>query len=302
MPSCHICDSSLETEIETIADPQTGDVFSILKCANCGLGQTFPVPENLEKYYAAYHGGRHGATADFCAARRVRWLKSGFAENKKQRRVLDVGCGDGTFLLKAAEENWQIVGTEMNVEPARQNNIEVYETIAAAKEKYGANSFDAVTMWHTLEHFKNPREMLASAREILAPNGILLVAVPDAGGWQAKLFGKNWLHRDVPRHLFHFDYGSLAELFTDCNFQIEKSWHQEFEYDLLGWSQSALNKIFEKPNIFFQTLNGQAKNVSAAAKTFNFIGGVLFSAAALPAVPLASLIEKGGTLIVRAKC
>lgn len=299
MNSCHACGGELETRFPEVLDPQTEETFSILACRNCGLGHTSPQPENLNEYYAEYHGGRHGATANYCAARRLKWLNNRFDSKNNKAFLLDVGCGDGTFLLKAKSDGWNSVGTEMNPANARNEGLEVFETLTEVKEKYGENSFSAATMWHTLEHFKNPREVLQGVFELLAPEGVLIVAVPDGGGFQARMFGKYWLHLDVPRHLYHFNYESLINLLAQCGFPVKNHWHQEFEYDLLGWSQSALNKFMPKPNVFFKTLSGHETNVGGADKFVNFALGSAFSAAALAAVPLGSLLKKGGTLVVR---
>lgn len=298
MNLCHICAEKLETRFAEATDPQTKEKFAVLFCANCGLGETHPQPESLDKYYAEYYGGRHGFTNDYCAWRRVNFLYKSFNLNKQTKRVLDVGCGDGTFLNAAKKRGWQIAGTELNAGRFEDSGLEIYEDLHKVKAKYGANSFDAITMWHTLEHFKNPREILKNVFELLADNGVLLVAVPDARGWQAKTFGRYWLHLDVPRHLFHFGYDSLEKLLTDCGFTIKNHWHQEFEYDLLGWSQSALNKLFNEPNVFFKSLSGHETKVNSFVKAANFILGVGFSALALPFVLFGTLARKGGTLVV----
>jgi hypothetical protein len=75
----------------------------------------------------------------------------------------------------------------------------------------------------------------------------------------------------------------------------------EFEYDLLGWSQSALNRITPWPNIFFDILTGKGSGTGIGKRGVSFLLGTLLSAAALPAVAIGSLLKSGGTLITVAK-
>lgn len=299
MQLCHVCRGQLKMRFAEVADPQTGETFSIIDCDKCGAGQTFPQPENLSSYYVDYHGSRHGLTLDYCNRRRVFWLERSFT-SQAARRVLDVGCGDGTFLRAAKMRGWLGVGTEQIVEEFHDSDLELYGDLADVKATCDAESFDAITIWHTLEHFRNPRQILQQIFELLAPEGVLLIAVPDARGWQARFFGKFWFHLDVPRHLFHFGIESLALLLRQCGFTIRDHWHQEFEYDLLGWSQSSLNCIFGAPNVFFKALTGKQPNVSRPNRVAQFALGTIFSVVSLPLVLFGSLRENGGTLVIRA--
>jgi 2-polyprenyl-3-methyl-5-hydroxy-6-metoxy-1,4-benzoquinol methylase len=297
---CHVCESSLKNRFSGVKDVQTGDLFSLLVCENCGLGQTFSSPENLAEYYAEYHGRRHGFTTDYCDWRRIRWVEKS-VKNNRSKKLLDIGCGSGTFLETAKRRGWQTVGTELNTEKFQDSGLEVHHDLDEVAKKFTPESFDAITLWHTLEHFQNPREILTKAHQLLAANGSLLVAVPNFGGFQSKIFGGNWLHLDMPRHLFHFSFESLKLLLEQCGFALKWQRHQEFEYDLLGWSQSALNAFSDTPNVFFKTLAGQKNGISQTKIAVNALFGAAFSAVAAPIVPLSALLKKGGTIVVSAK-
>jgi hypothetical protein len=156
-------------------------------------------------------------------------------------------------------------------------------------------------MWHTLEHMRDIPAMLGSVFQRLEPEGRLIVAVPDWGGIQAVIFRESWLHLDVPRHLFHFSLNSLRFALESAGFTIQRCWHMEFEYDLLGWSQSALNRITPWQNLFFDTITGKRTNTGLVKRWISLLGGFLLTVVAVAAVLIESLLGRGGTLIVVAK-
>lgn len=291
-PFCILCNKVLSAKLTQVCDAQTLQLFSVLQCHHCGLEQTWPVPEDLSLFYPSqYYGSRHGFTADFCVQRRMKWVNHFCTSGK----LLDIGCGDGMFLLAAQKRNWDVMGVEMNPQLARSHNLRVYDNLNELKP-YGP--FDCITLWHSLEHMKNPQEILTQVQSLLATHGVLLIAVPNAHGWQSRLFGKNWLHRDVPRHLYHFGPQALHHLLHANKFESLKWWHQEFEYDLLGWSQSLLNKLFRTPNGFFNLLTGKKSSGNFFTNSFHLLIGVFFSILALPFVPLSAFAKSGGTVIV----
>lgn len=195
-------------------------------------------------------------------------------------------------------EGWKVTGTEMDPALARAAGLDVSETI---EETRAQAPFDCITLWHSLEHMRDPQATLKMLSGLLAPGGSLLVAVPDAGGLQARVFGAGWFHLDVPRHLYHFDADSLKRLLAASGFAITRRWHQEFEYDLFGWSQSALNRFLPEPNLFFNHLTGRRAAAGTVRLAASYLSGAAFTALALPATAISTLARRGGTLIVAAR-
>jgi 2-polyprenyl-3-methyl-5-hydroxy-6-metoxy-1,4-benzoquinol methylase len=293
MHFCHICKNNLETHLKEVFDSETAEKFEIKVCRHCELKQTFPQPQTPEKYYAEYHGKRHSFTGNFRMQRRFSRLK----QTKTGGNLLDIGCGNGSFLELAGRNGWHTVGTEFNLPKV---DFPVYTSLSAVRQKYGENSFDAITLWHSLEHFPDLTEVLADISSLLKADGILLIAVPNSSGWQAKLFGKTWLHLDVPRHLFHFNQKSLAFCLQAYGFEVLTKSHKEFEYDLLGWSQSLLNSIYKVPNVFLKMLMKKDVATGKSESLLHFMSGIIFSGCFLPISVLASICGKGGTLVISA--
>lgn len=296
---CTACGGALGSKYPVVNDPQTREKFSILQCEKCGLGHTVPQPIDLGRYYAyPYYGNRHGFTLRHCINRRLGRI--GYVlPVKKGGSLLDIGCGDGSFLLAARKKGWHVAGTELNPLPGREQGLDVKGDV---EEITGGQQFDCITMWHTLEHMRNIPAMLGEVSRLLKPNGRVIIAVPDFGGIQARLFGARWLHVDVPRHLYHFDAASLGFCLEAAGFAMERSWHHEFEYDLLGWSQSALNSLMPAhQNLFFNCLTRKKTNAGRFMKGIAIVSGWILTLLALPLLAVETACKRGGSLIIVAR-
>lgn len=295
--TCPVCSSRLSPYMAEIPDTVTGHQFRVLKCDACGVGITDPFPEHLQPYYAGYYGSRHSITARFCARRRVA-LVSKMAGPAQGRRLLDVGCGDGTFLGTARERGWDVVGSELNPEPARKAGFEVYGSLEECARK---GPFGCITLWHSLEHMTDPRAVLTKIRELVSEDGVVLIAVPNFDGLQSRAFRERWLHLDVPRHLYHFTASSMDRMLNDAQFAAVAHWHQEFEYDLIGWWQSALNSALPTPNVLFDYLARKKVRGTLLDRVLSGVSAPIAVFLSLPLVWLGSLAGRGGTLLVAAR-
>lgn len=145
-----------------------------------------------------------------------RWLP----KPTQGQRLLDIGCGNGSFLLKARDAGWQVVGLDIDpnaVLTARKLGLDVYEgTVDMLPDEIGA--FDVVTLNHVIEHVHEPQEFLHSIYRMLIPNGLLYIATPNIRSIGAKLFEKNWRGMESPRHLVLFTVSGLINLVKECGF------------------------------------------------------------------------------------
>ncbi|SPF44067.1 SAM-dependent methyltransferase [Candidatus Sulfotelmatobacter kueseliae] len=294
---CPVCSSQLFPYFHGITDSVTGRQFDVLKCEGCGVGVTHPFPEQLQPHYDGYYGSRHGITANYRAKRRIA-LVTKMAGMGQGRHLLDVGCGEGTFLQAARDRGWQAVGTELNPDPARRLGFDVFNSL---EECADLGPFSCVTLWHSLEHMTDPRAAITKVRRLVADDGVVFIAVPDFEGFQSKTFGESWLHLDVPRHLYHFTATALDRVLNQTEFTPVAHWHQEFEYDLIGWLQSALNKVLPTPNVLFDFLSRKKLRGTLMDRVVSGIAMPIFSFVSLPLVWLGAFARSGGTLLVAAR-
>ena len=92
-----------------------------------------------------------------------------------------------------------------------------------------AGTFDVITMWHVFEHCHNPNQLLDRFYELLRPGGILVMACPNICSTDAMYYGPYWAAYDVPRHLWHFNPGSLSALAYKHGFTLMH--HEKMPFD-----------------------------------------------------------------------
>jgi SAM-dependent methyltransferase len=159
------------------------------------------------------------ALRDFIISHRFGRLKVNFNPGE----VLDVGCGDASFLACLRDLGWQVKGTEVSqvaAEKAVKNRIDVFigDLLEA---KYKSDSFDLVRLWSVLEHLHDPSLYLKEIYRVTKKGGALIIQVPNINSLAFKLFRKNWCALDVPRHLYHFDKRHLARMIEEAGFKVK---------------------------------------------------------------------------------
>jgi SAM-dependent methyltransferase len=157
-------------------------------------------------------------------------------------RHLDVGCGSGGTLAVSRSLGWATSGLEVDstaAAKARQFADEVYSAdVLSAPIEPG--QFDLVSAFHVLEHVPDPVAMIRRMLLWLAPGGLLIIEVPNAGGVGARLFGAAWSSLELPRHLSHFAPDSLERAVTQAGGRIVWERHQSKPREYLRSLRNAL--------------------------------------------------------------
>jgi SAM-dependent methyltransferase len=225
---CPLCGSRRRSTIgETCCTTSPpGPSAAVVRCRDCDLCYTNPRPtaEAIGRYYTPDYSP-HQAPSPSRRRRRGRrrqgnerrWLaKFG------RCRLLDFGCGSGTFLRRMHDQGWEVLG--LDVSPTAVRCVE-HELGLPARlgtlphADLACESFEVVTMWQSLEHVHAPLEVLEEAHRLLVPGGRLIVSVPNIASGPFRWFGACWYGLDLPRHLTHFSPSTLEGMVSKAGFQ-----------------------------------------------------------------------------------
>lgn len=228
--SCNLCGLN-DTEIVQKAE----EPFKVVKCKKCGLVYTNPQPDS-ELIQQHYQEDYYKEWLERQMKRRIpMWKKrlKGLKKYKKKGRLLDVGFGSGTFLGLAKEEGFEIYGTEISEFACRyvkdRLGIDVFRG-DLREAHFPDDTFDVITIWHTLEHLPDPKATLKEIHRLLKKDGLLVVAVPNlnnyitrilyllAKGKKLKLFSIN----AKELHFWHFSNHSITSMLKKAGFEIIK--------------------------------------------------------------------------------
>ena len=236
--TCPICDGSVFVPFITCLDHSISrEKFTLIKCTQCDLVITSPRPSNdhLGKYYTspAYtsHINQAKNTIDqiYLVVRNftLRWklaLLKKYTSSSTEKRLLDFGCGTGEFLKVAKSNGWQTMGMEPSHNARTHSDETVSRDIKASLQEVLSTEekFDAVTLWHVLEHIEDLNTTIQNLKRILVQNGTIFIAVPNHSSWDGQHYKEHWAGYDVPRHLWHFGMKSIKLLMEKNSLTVTK--------------------------------------------------------------------------------
>lgn len=233
VPRCPICKSDerhlMHTGLTDTVFRCAPGIWIMIECEGCGSGYLDPRPTQetmhlaYQKYYTHAVKSRAAIGTSLLPWKR-KWADREYRHLPRPMpgaRVLDVGCGNGSFLGLAKASGWQVFGCETDpaaAAAAREGGIEVrqggIETYAEMSE-----SFDVITLSHVIEHLPKPMETLRQAYHLLRPGGMLWLETPNIQSYGHANFGVNWRGLEPPRHLALFNWDSLTNILKETGFR-----------------------------------------------------------------------------------
>jgi len=256
----------------------SGERFEIWECKNCTqrFTQNIPGKEEIGKYYQSENYISHSDTSKGLinyiyhkVRKRTLAQKRKLIENatgKKTGKILDVGCGTGAFLHAMANAKWNITGLEPDSK-AREKALELYGLQLEQIEKFYSlpvQTFDAITMWHVLEHVHDLHDYINQLKKLLKPGGKLFIAVPNYTSYDAAIYKEFWAAYDVPRHLYHFSPESMKKLLNTHGLKIEME--KPMWYDSVYVSMLSEQYKTGRPHPLKALISGLISNFKTLAK------------------------------------
>lgn len=235
--NCSVCESGNIQEKHNLKDySHTQKKFSVAVCEDCGFHFTQDAPDadSIGPYYKSENYVSHSDTQkglffkvyhsvrDYMLKKKKNIVKS--ATGLKSGKLLDIGTGTGYFPNVMKKSGWEVEGVEQDEATrkyaASKFNFKVFDV--SAFYNLQEENFDAISMWHVLEHVHDLDGYLKKIKTILKPSGALIVAVPNHTSFDQEYYKEFWAAWDIPIHLWHFNPSTMGNLMSRYGFKIEK--------------------------------------------------------------------------------
>ena len=249
---CPVCKSPDCKNVLAVKDHTvSGETFQVAECGNCTLRFTQDVPDasSISSFYKAESYISHSNTSKGLVNRIYLFVRETTMRKKrrlvekctgiKKGKLLDLGSGVGTFVNEMKQKGWEVTGIEPD-EDARNTARQLYKIDLSDNSSFyhlSPGSFDAITLWHVLEHVHDLSSYLLQLKNLLKDKGRLIIAVPNYTSLDAAIYREYWAAYDVPRHLYHFSPASMKWLMEKHGLKIleyKPMWYDSFYISLLS--------------------------------------------------------------------
>ncbi|MBI3576837.1 class I SAM-dependent methyltransferase [Candidatus Gottesmanbacteria bacterium] len=281
---CIVCGSDSFKKVFPTKDRMFGKKgrFTLCECNTCKLAFLNPQPtaQKLKQYYVgnkyyAYQSSskniysmikkyllKYYYSPTFFSRLLNSLLRNVPAIPKKKSyliegKIMDIGCGSGETLQLLKGLGWDAYGIESNsyaVSVASKNNLKnvklgTYELL----KFYKKNFFDAIRLYHVLEHIDDPKLCLKLIHQKLKKQGELIIGVPNYDSFHRRVFRSYWYNLDSPRHLYLFSVNTLKKLLEKEHFIINKIDYHSV-YGVTGSMRNILEEKFGKSNTLLKSV------------------------------------------------
>lgn len=237
-PICKTTESTYYISTNALMHEPNNEVYVFNICNYCeAVFLTNPVPhEKLDHYYTdnylPYRGpASWGKYSSFVAnsqkkldLNRVNFVKKQLKKNDNQLNVLDVGCGNPSF-LELLQQNAKVDCTGIDFSDSGWKE-KIYPKLTlkkvAIEDFVPAKQFDVITLWHYLEHDYNPSQTIEKLSACLKKGGKLIIEVPDYKSLTARIQKSHWQGWHSPRHISLATKKSFDFLFQTDKWEIKK--------------------------------------------------------------------------------
>jgi len=225
-PSCPVC-----------ASPQTQllcevDGYRVWRCPESATDFVSPMPDDrtLAELYDReewFEGGERGGYANYDeqtqhSVQLVDDVLDEFGTDGEGRSILDVGCGYGKHLARAAEHGWKCFGVEPSAHARKvcgeRHGDKMY--IVAQVEDLIPHEFGVILLLDTIEHLKDPYALFYElfSKGTITPATRVVITTPNARSNAAVAVPADWAYRHPPSHLVYYSAESLRRLLGRLHF------------------------------------------------------------------------------------
>ena len=227
----------------TIAPVPGFEPKNLMRCAACRFvfDARIPGPEELDAFYGTYsYSARRPcppATVDS-----YNRLLDRFEAYRKSGRILDVGCGQGDFLLQARRRGWSAFGTEYSqaaVALCRAEGLDVVQG-ALTSDTFPDGGFDVVTSFEVFEHINDGASEIARIAQRLGAGGLFYLTKPNFDALLRHLEGIDFKMVAWPEHISFYTPASLKTLAMSAGFDVQ-------QVETTGLAPGRLKAVFRRP-------------------------------------------------------
>jgi len=227
---CPVCGAEGNGAIARFSDA----TFFRCRCSNLvyRVGTEAVAQTYERRYFFEEYERQYGRTylEDFDAIR-----KTGFERLDRIERVakkgggslLDIGCAYGPFLAAARERGFSSHGVDISTDaveyvkkalgiPAVASDVRSFDPFAA----FSVGSFDVITLWYVIEHFRDLGGLLDRIAGMLEPGGLLAFSTPNLNGISGRVRRRGFLASSPPDHYTILNPSSARRVLERCGFEV----------------------------------------------------------------------------------